>query len=450
MKLEMNQQEPVQSWTALEQHALLNGLLDTINDAVTVVDKDGIVLYWNHQAEIMYGISRVSIIGKRIAAFFQRESIMLFQVMESGTEIRQLYHEPRPGVHVMINTSPIFDVKGQLLGAIAIESNMTSYVKLSAEMYRKSDGEKFVSVVAPFKPEQLNRARLVVERKRPLLLAGEVGSGRRSCAEWIYDQLELEGLFVTMSCANIPEGMLEAELFGYQGEGDSERPGKLDQAENGILFLKDVDQLPLPVQEKLHDMLTSGSYSRMKGSVQLTCRCRIIATYTGAAQREEDAELPVTWLPALYYTFVQHHVPAVRERVEELPQLCNLYIAEAADKYGFPHPVLQHDAMAQVAAYDWPNNLPQLRSAMEHAVLAAQDAGASAISAKELPDYARLTTLAELTEDELPLSAHSEEMERSRIGDALKRAQGNKARAARMLGISRGALYYKLRQYELE
>ncbi|WP_051217128.1 sigma-54-dependent Fis family transcriptional regulator [Paenibacillus assamensis] len=450
MKLEINQQEPVQSWTVLEQHALLNGLLDTVNDAVTVVDKDGIVLYWNHQAEIMYGISRVTIVGKRIAEFFQRESIMLFQVMESGTPIRQLYHEPRPGVHVMINTSPIFDAKGQLLGAIAIESNMTSYVKLSAEMYRKSDAEKFVSVVAPFKPEQLHRARLVVERKRPLLLTGEVGSGRRSCAEWIYDQLELEGLFVTMSCANIPEGMLEAELFGYQGESDSERPGKLDQAENGILFLKDVDQLPLPVQEKLHDMLTSGSYSRMKGSAQLTCRCRIIATYTGAAQREEDAELPVTWLSALYYTFVQHHVPAVRERVEELPQLCNLYIAEAADKYGFPQPVLQHDAMAQVAAYDWPNNLPQLRSAMEHAALAAHDAGASAISAKELPDYARLTTLAELTEDELPLSAHSEEMERSRIGDALKRAQGNKARAARMLGISRGALYYKLRQYELE
>lgn len=437
-----NQQLNSAMWTAPQLHALLHHLLEAVNDAVTVVDTAGVVLYWSRQAEAMYGITQSTIIGRKIADFFQRESIMLFQVMESGSAIRQLYHEPRPGVHVMINAEPITDHEGNLLGAVSLESNMTSYVKLSAEMYRKADTEKMTSASYPFKPELLKRARLVVEKNRQVLLVGEIGTGKRNAAEWIYEQLQLSGLFVTISCGSVPEGLLEAELFGYQGE--VERQGKLDQAADGILYIKDAEHLPHPVQEKLHEMIISGSFTRLSGTRAIPYSCRIIAASTC------DGNIASEWLPELYYMFVQHLMLPVRERVEELPELCSLFLGEAADKYGIAQLALQPDAMAQIAAYDWPDNLPQLRSALEQAALAAHEAGAAGISARELPDYARLTTLAELTEDELPLSVHSSEMERSRITDALKRAQGNKARAARLLGISRGALYYKLRQYELE
>ncbi|WP_051286817.1 sigma-54-dependent Fis family transcriptional regulator [Paenibacillus taiwanensis] len=432
------------TWSGRHVNALLQRLLDTTNDAVTIVDTDGIVQYWNRVSEETYGIPRSEIVGRRIGDFFQRESIMLFQVMESGTEIQHVYHEPRPGVHVMINAAPVRDEQEQLIGAISIESNVTQYVKLSAEMYNKPDAEELSSAVFPFKPEEVQAALLVVEHKRPLLLLGESGVGKRAIAQWIHKQLQLEGLFVTVSCGALPHGLLEAELFGYQG--DELRLGKLDQAKDGILYLKDIHLLPQSLQEKLYQMLQDRKFYRLGGMSTVSLSCRIIASAANGLEEHASSQ----WLPELYYAMMHHEVPALCERKQDIPELCRMFLNVAAEKLNAQSPPLGSDALTALTSFDWPGNMPQLANAMEHACFMAHSNRTSAISVRELPDYARLTTLVELTEADIPLSVHSEEMERVRIADALKRAAGNKAKAARMLSISRGALYYKMRQYGLE
>jgi PAS domain S-box-containing protein len=115
----------------MKEKAILGALLDIITDAVTVVDNLGIVLYWNTAAEQTYGIARQDIIGRRIADYFQRESVMLFQVMESGEHVTQLYHEPRPGMHVVISAAPVSTPDGVMIGAISVEKDITPYVRLS-------------------------------------------------------------------------------------------------------------------------------------------------------------------------------------------------------------------------------------------------------------------------------------------------------------------------------
>ncbi|KKO55168.1 sigma-54-dependent Fis family transcriptional regulator [Paenibacillus sp. DMB20] len=420
--------------------AVLGGLLGAMNDAVTVIDSEGAVMYWNRVAEETYGITGDDIIGRKIGDFFQRESIMLFQVMESGRAVHQVYHEPRPGVHVMINAAPVTDASGKPIGALSIERDISSYVRLSAEMYHHPEGQPLLPAVFPSALRE--PLRTVFSLGQPLLLAGEAGVGRTSIAEWLHRSSGRTGRFVMVSCSTVPEGMLEAELFGYQGV--EERAGKLDLAAEGTLYLKDIDALAPSMQERLAGMLRVSRYERLGGTASVPLQCRVCGSVGPAADLKERL------LPSLRYAFQLYEVPPLRDRKQDLPELCRLFLHRAASQAGLTGPELMPDAMAAVSACDWPGNLTQLRNAMEYAVAAAAAAGTGAVTSAQLPEYARLTTLNELTDPDLPLSVHSGEWERARIAEMLERAGGNKAKAARMLGISRGALYYKMRQYGLE
>lgn len=421
--------------------AVLGVLLGAMSDAVTVIDNEGTVLYWNRVAEETYGINGADIIGRKIGDFFQRESIMLFQVMESGRAVHQVYHEPRPGMHVMINAAPITDEAGKPLGALSIERDVSSYVKLSAEMYHHPAGQPLLPAVFP--SAAVPRLQTAFSLGQPLLLAGEAGAGRTSLTEWLHRSAGRSGRFVMVSCSTVPEGMLEAELFGYHGGGE-ERPGKLDLAAEGTLYLRDIDALPAPMQEKLAAMLRLSRFERLGGGASVPLQCRICGSVGSEAAAEGAGRL----LPSLRYAFQLYTVPPLRERKQDLPELCRVFLQQAAAKAGITAPELAPDALAAVLACDWPGNLSQLRNAMEYAAAAA--AGSGAVTSAQLPDYARLTTLNELTEPDLPLSVHSGEWERARIAETLERTNGNKAKAARMLRISRGALYYKMKQYGLD
>lgn len=420
--------------------AVLSVLLGAMNDAVTVIDNEGTVLYWNRVAEETYGINGAEIIGHKIGDFFQRESIMLFQVMDSGSAVHQVYHEPRPGMHVMINAAPITDEAGKPLGALSIERDVSSYVKLSAEMYHHPAGQPLLPAVFP--SALFQRLQTAFSLGQPLLLAGEAGVGRTSMAEWLHRSAGRSGRFVMVSCSTVPEGMLEAELFGYQG--GEERPGKLELAADGTLYLRDIDALPPSMQEKLAAMLRLSRFERLGGTESVPLQCRICGSVGSEAAAEGSGRL----LPSLRYAFQLYTVPPLRERKQDLPELCRVFLQQAAAKAGITAPELAPDALAAVLAIDWPGNLSQLRNAMEYAAAAA--AGSGAVTSAQLPEYARLTTLNELTEPDLPLSVHSGEWERARIAETLERTNGNKAKAARMLRISRGALYYKMKQYGLD
>lgn len=429
----------------------LEAMLEAIHDAVTIVDQEGTVLYWNRVAEETYHISKDAIVGKKIGDFFRRESVMLFQVMESGQAVYQVYHEPRPDMHVMINTVPVYDEELQLVGAISIERNVSQYVKLNAELSRKPDTPLTWESTPPFKVEQWNTLSVIGQTDIPILLTGEEGVGKHTLAEWMHAASGRTGAFVTMNCASIPEGLLEVELFGYQGE--EERLGKFDAAKEGTLLLKNIHTLPLAVQERLADMLRTRSYHRVGDSTSIPLHCCLIATAPSDMCNVTNSTIPGSgqWngiCSELYYAFQQEEIPPLRERKQVLTELSTYFLTAACQRLNKPIPSFSAEAVAALVSYDWPGNLPQLKNAMEHVALVVQSG--QAVLSRNFPAYARLPLLHDMTEKDMPLNAHAEELEKARIVDSLQRAGGNKAKAARMLSISRGALYYKLKQYGLE
>jgi sigma-54 dependent transcriptional regulator, acetoin dehydrogenase operon transcriptional activator AcoR len=433
--------------------AFLDILLDSVNDAVTGVDREGTVLYWNKAAERMYDIPYNDIAGKRIGEFFQKNSVMLFQVMESSSPVHQVYHQPRPDKHVLINAVPIYDEQNVLIGAISIEQDITHTVRLSEELYSKpgnlgQPSSEFPLMKINSSVEQIILfAAQTVEQMYPILLFGETGVGKETVARMIHHSAGRTGPFLSISCDTIPSGLLEAELVGFQGgafgEMEQKLSGKFALVRGGTIYLRSIHTMPLSTQEKLAQILNKRIYYRVGGEEPIPLECLVIAS----CSRDIDSLITKgTLLQRLYYVFHSQLIPSLRNRKEDLPELFHHLLSELAQGLGKPLPHLTTEAMTALTLYDWPGNLMQLRNVMERLVISSNG---DDITLNELPDVLQFTTLTHLTHESLLLTAVSEEMELAKIEESLKRTDGNKASAARLLGISRGSLYYKMKQYGL-
>ncbi|MBW7459876.1 sigma 54-interacting transcriptional regulator, partial [Paenibacillus sepulcri] len=199
-------------------------LVETVNEAVTAVDQKGKVIYWNQAAEQVYGIRKETIIGRKIGEHFDQESIMLQRVLDEGRPVRQVYHQPTPDTHVLISASPIME-NGRIIGGIATEQDITRIVRLNEELYSAvpamvEQDRSFAAIIGSgimFK-RVLELAKKFTRVHTPVLLTGEAGSGKEMLAQAIHDGAGgKDASFLTIHCGALPGGLLETELFGYQG-----------------------------------------------------------------------------------------------------------------------------------------------------------------------------------------------------------------------------------------
>jgi PAS domain S-box-containing protein len=436
-------------------HAYFDAVLEAVNDAVTVIDTDGTVLCWNQAAVEIYGIPKTDIIGKKIGEFFPRGSLMLYQVIESGLPVRKVYHKPRPDKHVLISAVPVYDSERNLIGAVAVEQDITHLVQLSEGRYNHSTSVES-ALIPPVKEGSITVSQMVElasqaakgKKSYSFLFVGESGVGRTTLAELVHNLSKRTGPFISIPCHQIPSGLLDVELFGYEGGvfgGQPEvRPGKLESAKGGTVYLMNIHTLPLTTQSKLVHAIRTSQIYRIGGSTPVSLDCQIIASTTPDIDSLVEQSLVAK---DLYYLFHIATIPPLRERKHDLPELCKFFLKQAAEDSGRPIPHLSSEVLAAITAYDWPGNLLQLRNVMEHIVMVAKS---GEVTLNDLPPTLRPSTLNDFQPSVVDLHALSEEVERATILDALKKANGNKAHAARLLGISRGSLYYKLRRYHLE
>lgn len=444
-------------------------LAETVNDAVTAVDHEGKVICWNHVAEQTYGIKQENILGRKIGEHFQMESIMLHQILDEGRPVRGAYHQPAPDTHVLINASPILEGHS-VIGGIATEHDITRIVRLNEELY--SSLPNHVQQAHPFTSLigiglEIQQAIKIAEKTAnadiPVLLVGESGTGKEMLAQAIHFNSPRSGKpFISMNCAALPAGLLEAELFGYQGgafsgEEHSGKNGKLEQAAGGSLFIEEIDQMPFDVQVKFLQCMEHHTFYHIGGTDPIPIRARIIAAASPAL---ETMVTKGHFHEDLYYhlNVVSIEIPPLRERTEDIPELVYQFMKEFTVKYKKPMPSIDSAAMTALMNFDWPGNIRQLRNVVERFILLNDG---ETVTHHQLPKAltANMPVNAKAPDKAEPVRSNTQEVvlkakmttekESAAIEEALRKTYGNKSAAAKLLGISRGTLYNKMKEYNL-
>jgi len=285
-----------------------------------------------------------------------------------------------------------------------------------------------------------------------VLLTGETGTGKEVAARVLHDvSLRKRGPFVAINCAAIPAELIESELFGHvKGAftgAVADRPGRFAQANGGTLFLDEIGDLPLNMQAKLLRAIQERVVTPLGGERNVSIDVRIIA----ATHRELSAEVTArTFREDLFYRLnvIPIHLPPLRERPADIPQLATHFLALAAAR-GAPARSLSPAAEACLLAYPWPGNVRELKNAMERVTALARGplvTGDDLVFLMAAP--AAQVGIADALLD-LPLPEAIERLERASIERALRASSGNRAETARRLGISRQSLYTKLAAYKL-
>ena len=278
-----------------------------------------------------------------------------------------------------------------------------------------------------------------------VLITGETGTGKDVTARLLHAQSpRADRPFVHVDCAALPKDLFEAELFGHvKGAFTSavgERTGLIEAAEDGVVFLDEIAEIPLELQAKLLAVLERRSLRRIGSSSERSTDAWFIA----ATNREvEEMVESGTLRSDLYFRLnvLTVSLPPLRERREDIVLLAEHFVGETARRYGLGEVALGADARRRLGEYEWPGNVRELSHVMERAVLLCQGDVIEA-SALALPGMSSGTGGLEALDD-MTLEA----VERLMIERALERSDGNVSEAARRLGITRMAMRYRLQKY---
>jgi two-component system response regulator AtoC len=300
--------------------------------------------------------------------------------------------------------------------------------------------------------QALALADKVARHPSTVLITGESGTGKELIARHIHDASPRASRpFVAVNCAAIPEALLESELFGHAKGAftgaTTERQGLFEEAHEGTLFLDELGDLPVPLQVKLLRALQEGEVRRVGDNASRSVDVRLVA----ATARDLEADVADGKFRAdLYYRInvVRIHLPALRERSEDVPELVRHFVDRFNRRLGMHVTGVTPAAMRALVEYPWPGNVRELENVVERAMVLTDG---PQLGVEQLPTLSTPMTRSDGAASPLDLSVkrRTEELERALIKEALERTRGNRTRAAKVLDLSHRALLYKIRDYGL-
>lgn len=456
---------------------ILNIVLESAYEGVVVVDRQAIIREFNSAYSRFLGVRQEDVIGRKVTDVI--ENTRLHIVLETGVPERGFIQKIN-GQDMVVHRIPIWKNQ-QVVGAIGMlifegVSEVYHILQRVQNMYvSKQTNTKLVEKPVSLPLEKTDRvtfdqiignseclqkvkriARRAAKVNSTVLITGESGTGKELFAKAIhYNSKYADGPFISVNCSAIPEHLLESELFGYEdgaftGARKGGKPGKFEQANKGTIFLDEIGDMPLSMQSKILRVLQERTVERVGGTHSISVDIRVIAATNANLQELVNQG---KFRADLFYrlNIIPIHLPPLRERKEDIPKLISYNLEKLSIKNGVSSKQFHQDAIKKMMEYDWPGNVRELVNTVEMLIVLSEN---EIITPHDLPDkFFKSMNDKQIDEDhELnapPMKDWVQQHEYQLILQTLKECNGNKAAAARKLGIHRSTLYEKLKKYEL-
>jgi arginine utilization regulatory protein len=457
--------------------ALFHTVLNSVDEAIHVVNRDGVTVFYNHAAADLDSLDPREVIGKHLLEVYpslSAETSTLLTVLRTGKPLlnqQQTYVTKKGTVVTTISSTLPLLAGSEVVGSVEMSKNVTRIKELSEKLInlqlelserragpRKVGGQSalytFDDIVGR-DPKTLLVKEMGMRAARSnstVLVYGDTGTGKELLVQAIHNAgRRCAAPFIAQNCAALPETLVEGLLFGTAKgafTGAEDRPGLFELADGGTLYLDEINSLAPDLQAKLLRVLQDGRVRRVGDTRVRHVDVRVIASMN---VRPEEALAGRKLRADLYYRLnvVYIEIPPLRERPDDIPVLVQHFIRKCNDKLGSSIVGVTPEVFEMFLGYDWPGNVRELEHCIEGAAVVV---GEGFIRPGDLPPHlgrsaargipGRLTIA---LDPATPLRKVLMETEARMIRSAVEQSRGNVSRAARTLGIPRQTLQRKLK-----
>lgn len=445
--------------------SLLAAIIDSTEDAISVVDAQGNGLLINKAYTRLTGLTEADVIGKPATVDIAEGESMHMRVLKERQPVRNVPMKVGPMKReVVVNVAPVI-VDGELKGSVGVIHDVSEIRRLTEELERMrklvnrmAAKYTFDDIVAKssLMRAAVEQAKRVAETSVTVLLRGESGTGKELFAHAIHNASPRHsGPFVRVNCAALPEALLESELFGYAegaftGARKGGRRGLFEEANGGTLFLDEVGVMNLNLQATLLRVLQEKEITRVGESKPVPVDVRVIGA-TNISLEQAVAE--GRFREDLYYRLnvIPIFIPPLRQRKEDIPELVAHLLRKLNAEYGRSVRGVDDEAMEYLLSYNWPGNVRELENVLGRAMINMRYQE-EIMRREHLPSLGNEGAPAgpegkSLRLGTLKLKDLKERSEKEAVLEALERSGYNKVKAASSLGISVRTLYNKMNYY---
>lgn len=447
----------------------LEAIFEMAFDQITVADGNGIFLRASKACGLNFGLPNEEIVGSS-AYDFERKGIfdksVTVAVLEKKREVT-IAQTTAGNRKLLVTGKPIFDETGNIKRVINISKDITEIENLKEELKNKEElvktvrdqlrhqnGNQEILIGSSTKMQEVVRLmEHIAPFQTTILLQGETGVGKSMFARFIHNNsLHKEMPFIQINCGAIPEELLESELFGYvpgafTGALREGKEGLLESAGEGTVFLDEISELPLHLQVKLLHVLQEREIMRVGGTKPVKINARIIV----AANKDlKDMVKQEKFRGDLYYriSVVPIHIPALREREEDIIQYIRFFLKIMNGRYGMAKDIT-YEATALLRRYEWPGNVREMENVIERLVVSTFHDTISEVDVRKMmPALKREENEAADTGD-MSLTERLNQVERSILEEYHSMYKTTRAIADK-LGIDQSTVVKKLKKYDIK
>ncbi len=436
----------------------IDGIINTISDGIIAVDTERKIRMINKTAGEILGLDPSMIINNYVEDYFDEQSSIIKTLNKQSCYADNELTFSQKGKRSLVVGSIIpVGNKNEKSGALAIFKGLKSARGFMKNLAGFHAFFTFNDIIGNSQNMQMAKSLAKQAAKLPfnVLLQGESGTGKEMFAHALHNASDnSHGPFVSINCGAIPADLIESELFGYEagsftGALKGGKPGKFQLAEDGTIFLDEINAMPLNLQVKLLRVLQNRIFMRVGGVDEVSFNAKVVS----ASNTDLLAEVRKgNFREDLFFRLnvIDIRLPPLREQKEDIPLFVEKFLEKTCDQLGV-NITINPAAIDVLLSYSWPGNIRELQNLIEKAVVIALSKGNSIIERKDFIQYTGFYDKSQACFDPSDLKASSIlDNEKILIENVLKNTKGNKSKAAAILGITRKTLYKKISDMHIE